>query len=379
MSIKKKIKTRLLRLWVTVRAELMHWCIALLIGFIFLVGVYRSAQWCLYMGKNAYHAYILNDLYDCYSDSYDLSDELRFYDNGPHSYIRDKKTHEKVVEDIFWVAGRATEDTLLCFAKDGYRGYLNRHTGEVVIPADHYRKAWVFSEGLAAAMGDDSMLVFIDTAGKVQVDTKTKFSSKEEGHGFLFHGGYCALTGPNDLWGLIDRQGNWAVEPQYDDLYSVGKSFWMVKEGHRRGMLDGSLRVVAEPVYKEVILRNEGIEVLKEDYTRQLLSFDGRLLHAFTYTNVKALSYKAGCENGFEEDYTWELAPCKAYYTTYEEDDSARVGLLSPDGIPLTPPVYREITAINEHCYRGYFDYAYDNEGLSVLLDNKGQVITPPE
>ena len=110
-----------------------------------------------------------------------------------------------------------------------------------------------------------------------------------------------------------------------------------------------------------------------------MLSFDGRLLHAFTYTNVKALSYKAGCENGFEEDYTWELAPCKAYYTTYEEDDSARVGLLSPDGIPLTPPVYREITAINEHCYRGYFDYAYDNEGLSVLLDNKGQVITPPE
>ena len=84
MSIKKKIKTRLLRLWVTVRAELMHWCIALLIGFIFLVGVYRSAQWCLYMGKNAYHAYILNDLYDSYSDSYDLSDELRFYDNGPH-------------------------------------------------------------------------------------------------------------------------------------------------------------------------------------------------------------------------------------------------------------------------------------------------------
>ena len=56
-----------------------------------------------------------------------------------------------------------------------------------------------------------------------------------------------------------------------------------------------------------------------------------------------------------------------------------RVGLLSPDGIPLTPPVYREITAINEHCYRGYFDYAHDNEGLSVLLNDKGQVITPPE
>ena len=59
MSIKKKIKTRLLRLWVTVRAELMHWCIALLIGFIFLVGVYRSAKWCLYMGKNARAAEIL--------------------------------------------------------------------------------------------------------------------------------------------------------------------------------------------------------------------------------------------------------------------------------------------------------------------------------
>ena len=56
-----------------------------------------------------------------------------------------------------------------------------------------------------------------------------------------------------------------------------------------------------------------------------------------------------------------------------------RVGLLSPDGIPLTPPVYREITAVNMNCYRAYFDYAHDNEGLSVLLNDKGQVITPPE
>ena len=331
------------------------------------------------MGKYAYHAYILDDLYDCYNDSYDLSDELRFYENGPHSYIRDKATNDKVVRDISWVAGTLTEDSLLCFAKNGYRGFLNRHTGKVVIPADRYRKAWLFSEGLAAVMEEDSSLIFIDSSGKEMIRPKCRLTPDFEGHAFLFTEGYCALTGPGNKWGLINHAGNWAVRPQYDGLFAISNGFWVVEKDGMKGMVDSRLRTVAEPVYRDVDLCDEGIEVLKKDFTRQLLSFDGSLILPFTYTKVEDLNYKSGCEDEDVEDYTWEMSPYKAYYTTYEDADSVRVGLLGPDGLPVTLPIYREITAVNANCFRGFYDTSFGGEGLSVLFNNKGQVISPPK
>lgn len=379
MSTKKKIMARLLRLWKTMRGGLLKWSIMAVLAVIFAVGAYRSALWCMYTAKYAYHAYILDDIHNCYNDSYDLSDELCFYENGPHSYIRDKATNDKVVKDIFWVAGTMTEDSLLCFSKDGYRGFLNRHTGKVVIPANRYRKAWLFSEGLAAVMEQDSSMVFIDTSGKKIIEPKVRFSSRAEGHSFLFNKGYCALVGPEGSWGLLDHSGNWAVKPQFDDILPAGNGFWIVEKDGMKGMLDNRLHIVADVEYKDIMLSDEGIEALKDNYTRQLLSLDGHIIHAFTYTKVEDLNYKYECEDEELDSYSWKMSPYKAYYTTYEDDESPRVGLLSPEGIPVTSPIYREITAVNENCFRGFLaDPSYD-EGLSVLFNNKGQVISQPE
>ncbi len=379
MSTKKKIMTRLLRLWVTVRGRLMKWSFKTIILVFIIVGAYHSALWCKYMAKYAYHAYILDDLHNSYTDSYDLSDELCFYENGPHSYIRDKMTDEIVVRDIFWIAGSMTDDSLLCFRKDDYRGFLNRHTGKVVIPADRYKKAWLFSEGLAAVMEEDSSLIFINPSGKKTIGPRFKLTPKAKDHDFMFTEGYCAIISPNDKWGLIDHEGNWAVKPQYDDLFAINDGFWIVEKDGMKGLLDNKLRLVAEPIYQNVDLCDEGIEVLKKDFTRQLLSFDGHLIHPFTYTKVEDLNYKNGCEDEAMEDYTWEMSPYKAYYTTYEDDDQVRVGLLSPEGKPVTPPIYQEITAVNANCFRGFYEPSFGNEGLSVLFNNKGQIISPSE
>lgn len=379
MTAKKKIMARLLRLWRTVRRRLLKWSFLTVLAIIFAVGAYRSALWCQYAAKYAYHAFILDDLHSLYNDSYDLSDELCFYENGPHSYIRVKATHEKVVRDIFWVAGTCSDDSLLCFAKDGYRGFLNRHTGEVVIPADRYRKAWVFSEGLAAVMEPDSSMVFIDHSGKKIIDPKVRFSPRAEGHGFLFHEGYCALVGPDGSWGLIDHSGNWALKPQYDDILPAADGFWKVEKDGLKGMLDNKLRMVADIKYRDVCLSNKGIEALKPDFTRELLAFDGHLIHPFTYTRIEDLNYKTGCEDEDLDSYAWKMSPYKAYYTTYEVGDSVRTGLLGPDGIPVTPPIFCEIRAVSENCFRGFYTEPLGDEGLSVLFNNKGQVISPPK
>ena len=377
MKTCNKFKMRLLRGYVIMKKNLLEWSILAVLFIIFSIGLYRVVMWGQYMISYAYHAYILDDMYDSYNDWQNLNDELCFYENGQHSYIRNKKTGKKVLRNISWVAGIYSEDSLLCFAKDGYRGFLNRHTGKVMIPADRYRKAWLFSEGLAAVMEEDSTLKFIDTSGKEMIDVKSKYTSKGGEHDFIFKNGYCAMIGPGNVWGVIDHAGNWAVVPQYDGITYADNGFWTVEKNGRKGMLNGKMQLVAAPIYKDISIGTDGIDVLKEDYTRQLLSFDGNLINGFTYIGVDDLSYKTGCVDEDEGEYEWELSPYKAYYTTSYWDDTVKVGLLSPDGIPVTPPIYSKIIAVNANCFRGFYNEPSGDEGVSVLFNSKGHVIDP--
>ena len=89
------------------------------------------------------------------------------------------------------------------------------------------------------------------------------------------------------------------------------------------------------------------------------------------------LIFKTGSEVEDQYDCTWELSPYKVYYTTYSTDDEHRAGLLGPDGKPVTPPLYREIKAISAQCFRCFYDIDCDGEGLSVLINSKGEILRP--
>ncbi|MCR4848098.1 MAG: WG repeat-containing protein, partial [Bacteroidales bacterium] len=54
--------------------------------------------------------------------------------------------------------------SVFCSSTKGKRGYFNRFTGEVAVPAQ-YEKAWIFSEGMACVL-DKGMLHFIDHKGQ---------------------------------------------------------------------------------------------------------------------------------------------------------------------------------------------------------------------
>lgn len=367
---------RILRLYVSIRKEMLIWFFISLVFFLAGMGLYTALNWVKYSARHAYHAYIKDDLYDSYNDTYVLSEELRFYENGAHSYICDRTAkRKKVLRDIFWVAGVNREDSLLCFAKDGYRGFLNRHTGEVVVPANRYRKAWLFSEGKAAVMDEDSTIKFINTTGKEVINTRSKYVPLPQGRGIQFRNGQCALMGPNGSWGLMDKSGRWTVVPQYDDILTTGMGFWVVDSCGKKGVLNGNLQQVLPPLYKDIRVCSYGIEALDEDYVRHLLSHDGREVCPFTYTDIRNLVYTARIE---EEDCAMEISPYKVYQTTYSEDDSVRVGLLSPGGYPVTPPSYTSIRAVNANVFRCFYGGEDVDEGLSVLVNDKGQVIDGP-
>ena len=78
-----------------------------------------------------------------------------------------------------------TATTAFCAlpARAGYRGYWNYNTGKLEIPANHYVKAWIFSEGLAAVMEPDSTLRFINPMGEVVIDKQFRYAPMADNRG----------------------------------------------------------------------------------------------------------------------------------------------------------------------------------------------------
>ena len=87
-------------------------------------------------------------------------------------------------------------------------GYMNLQTGKS-IPAQ-YDHAWPFSEGLAAVR-KDNRLMFINQTGEIVINTDLGRMSDEVDCKFI--NGYCIVNSMEGLTGLIDKQGNWALQP----------------------------------------------------------------------------------------------------------------------------------------------------------------------
>ena len=163
----KKTKMRILRKYVKWKTDILAGILGLLCIVILAFGLYYISSWGVYGIKYCYHAYILDDLFDMYNYKTEINGDYTFYENGQHSYVMQYKSRKKVLKNINWLSGIGKNDSLMCFAQNGFRGFFNKNNGQVVIPADRYVRAWVFSEGIAAVMEKDSILKFINPNGKV--------------------------------------------------------------------------------------------------------------------------------------------------------------------------------------------------------------------
>lgn len=373
---KRSLKMRIMRKCVKSKDAfqmMMGLFLLVVIGF----GLYNFGRWGIHCAKYCYHTYLLDDLYSTYNYRIRISKGIMFYENGNHGYIENTKTMKKILKDVNWIAGvKNSEDSLLCFASKGYRGFFNRRTGHVVIPANRYKKAWLFSESLAAVMEDDSIIKFINPTGEVVVDKHFKYAQHPSNRGYLFKNGYCPMRGANMKWGLIDKEGKWALIPEYDYISATNQKCWICHKNGKQGLLNDSLRLVVKPDYLEVLATHSGIEVLKEDYTRQLLDYNGETLHFFIYTNIKNLYYKSNASDLRSDEYEYTLSPYLEYQTTYSSTSPVRVGLMGPEGKPLTPPLYSSIEAVSADCFRCYFNgRQISGESASILIDKEGKII----
>ena len=149
------------------------------------------------------------------------------YHDGPEGgYLYNTVNGKRTLTGINWVCKSHDGDSLEFFSSNRKRGYFNRFTGKLAIPAQ-YDKAWVFSEGVACVY-KDGVLTFINHNGNAAIDRNFPYTERIDS--YCFHDGLCAVMGDNERIGLINKQGEWVVEPEYYYLYHEKSGFWKTED-----------------------------------------------------------------------------------------------------------------------------------------------------
>lgn len=315
------------------------------------------------------------------SDKYFVSEEMgngyeiRSYEDGSICIAKNGK-RRAIVKDIAWVRGDVS-DSLWVVAKDDRRAYFNTNTGQLTC-SFIYQEAWCYSEGVAAVLDEDNRLYFIDPQGNPFFKRSFHFDQQRDFY-YQFHSGMCRMIDTTGRVGLIDKLGNWVVEPRYDSAAFVSGSddgYWSLMRGDSLMVVDSMAHILIDLTPgQQLKLTDDGkLEIWQRLYPGKLYDNSGALLANQTYWKIERITY---FEDGSEIS-TGVLA----YYTRYDQ-----CGLMSLGGKILTAAQYDEIEAINKNlfCAQKSVDiiiddeeYSYYDDGSSimyVLLNDNGELI----
>ena len=289
-----------------------------------------------------------------------------FSDNKWRVY--NKQTGEYTTEKINWVSEAPETDSLAVYALPGKRGYININTGRIIIDAqaNDYRKAWVFSDGLAAVM-KDGKIGFINEQNDVVIPFQFDYTDKCRMYdfGYVFHNGYCAMTDANGNLGLIDKNGNWVVEPEYDEIWAPHKSgYRVIVKDSKHGILDSTGTIIYPAEYGYISIIPDGF-ILTKGGKQWQVDFEGNIVQPFMFDNTYYLNYPIGYNECGEIKYAF------ADFVKYEVMNS--YGIMNRiTGEPITPAIYSDINMLSKDLFEVQEYDSYD----WYLLDTKGNVVS---
>lgn len=286
--------------------------------------------------------------------------------NESKKKVEDAHTGKTLIKNVDWIQKSVDGDSLVCFSSKGKRGYFNKFTGKVVIQPQ-FSKAWIFSDGLACVEDKDT-LFFINHQGKRAF--QKGFFYNNNSNGYTFHDGNCLMAMDNYKYGVIDKQGNWTLSPIYDDIRFQERGYWVVQKDKKLGLYNDSTKKMVLPIeYLHIDVDREGIVVQYPNFTMKRLNFDLSIKDDFVFTEAYSVMYSSGKFDKNGEDIMLQ-STCFYYITGSEKDDGTqKQGLMSPQGIPLTPPIYDDILGMGKDLYKARIGNNY------VILDNKGNKV----
>ena len=269
---------------------------------------------------------------------------------------------------VNWVSDAPINDSLAVYAIPEKRGYINTKNGEIVIDAElnDYRKAWVFSEGLAAVM-KDGKIGFINDQNDVVIPFQFDYTDKCRMYdfGYVFHNDYCAMTDADGNLGLIDKNGNWVVEPAYDEIWAPHKSgYRVIVKDSKHGVLDSTGTIVYPAEYGYISIIPDGF-VLNKGGKKWQVDFEGNIVQPFMFDNTYYLKYPIGYNECGEMQYAF------AEFVKYEVMNS--YGIMNRiTGEPITPAIYSDINMLSKDLFEVQEYDSYD----WYLIDTKGNVVS---
>ena len=315
------------------------------------------------------YAYYDGNYGKSYWGGMNLSDSIETHHFRDGKYrVYDRRIGDYTTPKLNWVSEASEGDSLAVYALPHKRGYINVNTGciEIAAEANDYSKAWVFSEGLAAVMKGDK-IGFINAHNEVVIPFQFDYSDKCRmvDFGYVFHNGYCAMTDVEGRLGLVDRGGNWVVEPSYDEIWAPHTSGYrvVVKDG-KHGVLDADCAVVYPAEYGHIGVVSDGF-VLTKGGRQWQVNFEGNVVQPFMFEDTYDLYYPIGYNESGEMQYTL------ADYVKYEIVNS--YGILNRiTGEPITPAIYSDINMLSSELFevQEYDRYSW------YLLDANGRVIS---
>lgn len=315
-----------------------------------------------------------------YVDRYDNQELSRYityhedeYGRSGYIFNKDKKI---LLKGIAWIAMPLGEDSLVCYSDGQKRGYFNMYTGQVSIKPT-YSHAYIFSENLAS-VDDNGWIKFIDPAGRIVIDNHIPYRPYMDG--YVFHNGHCAVHNDKlDKLGLIDKQGKWALQPEYTSI-EPADSFWIVSKGKENSVLNANLETILPFMNADFCINNNVISAEMSDHTIRTYSLTGEIIEDFYISDVTQLYYDtneifySSTKNYDEEGNLVSetvndnlssqsaIAHCRRYQAEY-----GWFGLMSPNGHVITPPSYSDILAIGPDLYLCKTEYEH-----GIIMDGKG-------
>lgn len=182
-----------------------------------------------------------------------------FYNKPSKMY--NHKTQSYVIDTLDHIFQYQLSDTIVIYTDihrhnyNSKRGFLNIKSGEVIVPARKYRKAWHFSEGLAAVVKENKV-GFINTQGEVVIPFIFDYAESTEylwDFGYMFYNGYSIMTDSSCKFGIINKAGQWVVEPQYDRISGIDEyGFRKVELNGKYGLMKSDGTLVYNVEYDEV-------------------------------------------------------------------------------------------------------------------------------
>lgn len=300
--------------------------------------------------------------HEYWEDTY--SSECRSVSTTKGYKIVNTKTGKTTIDKIDWLlASDQYKDSLVLFSKKHKRGYFNRFTGEIAIP-EQYSHAYIFAEGVAAVVSNDKV-GFINRQGKVVIDFQYPyFKENEKSVSFVFRNGYCSMFDESGKCGIINKKGEWVLNPTYDYIATpmFGKRIFM-NDG-KYGVLNDSLQIAIPAEYTYIELTEKAATVTRADESRSLLSYKGEILTPCVYNSITRLDYDTGkyTSDGIEISEPTGLY-CYGMINSY--------GLMNEEGKTITSPLYSDIRSINKEL----FLCTLKNTSTYVIVNRKGEIV----